>query len=359
MGFASSNLFDGNPGTYFSTKMGGDYGAYGTFGPADGNAVSISGYSLQTTDRYYWYDRHPKSWTLYGGNDRTVPEAIWEEIDKVTGDTQLADKYCTYGHYHLDAPSKAYKYFKLVIDETQGANDTELAEVVLHYAHDVTTPWMQINDGTAPVFNGTVTVENFNYSRTFANEWATVCLPFDTHAKTGFQPYTLTESVDDERGEFLKVTSNDYVLAAYTPSIVKTAGANAEVDFSGSNVTVYGTLDNPSAETNATGWTIVGSTANNTILPADAAGTVYYIAQNKFWEADANGVQVNAMRAYLMSNGTGAKSFGITEEDITGIKTVESEEWNAAAPVYDLQGRRVNNAQRGVYIQNGKKFVVK
>ena len=27
--------------------------------------------------------------------------------------------------------------------------------------------------------------------------------------------------------------------------------------------------------------------------------------------------------------------------------------------LYDLQGRRVNNAQKGLYIQNGKKFVVK
>ena len=34
-------------------------------------------------------------------------------------------------------------------------------------------------------------------------------------------------------------------------------------------------------------------------------------------------------------------------EDLTGL------------PIYDLQGRRVSNPQHGVYIVNGKKFVIK
>ena len=43
--------------------------------------------------------------------------------------------------------------------------------------------------------------------------------------------------------------------------------------------------------------------------------------------------------------------------DITGISAIST---SAAAKVtYDLQGRRVNNAEKGVYIQNGKKVLVK
>lgn len=43
--------------------------------------------------------------------------------------------------------------------------------------------------------------------------------------------------------------------------------------------------------------------------------------------------------------------------DITGISAINT---SAAAKVtYDLQGRRVNNAEKGVYIQNGKKMLVK
>ena len=45
--------------------------------------------------------------------------------------------------------------------------------------------------------------------------------------------------------------------------------------------------------------------------------------------------------------------------DATGIESVENKE-NAYAPVYDLSGRRVfTTTKGGIYIQNGKKFIVK
>ncbi len=46
--------------------------------------------------------------------------------------------------------------------------------------------------------------------------------------------------------------------------------------------------------------------------------------------------------------------FGGTE---TGIEGIEGAEENAASVVYDLSGRRVQNAQRGIYIVNGKKVI--
>ena len=86
---------------------------------------------------------------------------------------------------------------------------------------------------------------------------------------------------------------------------------------------------------------------------------MFYIAQNKFWQAE-EAVTVNAMRAYLLSDGsTPAKFYDITEEDITGINTINGNASVNNAAIYDLQGRKVANVQRGVYIQNGKKFVVK
>lgn len=354
MGFANSNLFDAENDNY------NDYGQwYGTFGPADGNPVSINGYSLQS-----WANSNyaPKSWILYGGNEKNVPEAAWEVIDEVEENTELTNNFA-FAHRHLSEPTIPYKFFKLEIKEVQGEGvNPVISEIVLHYAHDNVTPWLQINDGTAPVFNGSTNVADFTYKRTFANEWATVCLPFETQAKSGFQPYTLTDRVTDANNDYLKVVSTDEAIAPYQPTIVK-AAAGAEVDFSGNNVAVYGTLDKPAAETDATGWTIVGSTTNGDVNPAEVDGTMYYIAQNKFWQADATaGVTVNAMRAYLVSDGTSpAKSFIITEDDVTGIESVSvNDDVNVSnTAVYDLQGRKVANVQRGIYIQNGKKFVVK
>ena len=59
-------------------------------------------------------------------------------------------------------------------------------------------------------------------------------------------------------------------------------------------------------------------------------------------------------------NGNNVYAFYVTlmnEEDLTGISTAKVT--NADGQIYDLSGRKVVKAQKGVYIQNGKKFVVK
>lgn len=65
-------------------------------------------------------------------------------------------------------------------------------------------------------------------------------------------------------------------------------------------------------------------------------------------------------KAYLMSTTQTAAielQFG---NEVTGIDAVESATNEADAPIYDLTGRRVNaTVKGGIYIQNGKKFIVK
>ena len=46
-----------------------------------------------------------------------------------------------------------------------------------------------------------------------------------------------------------------------------------------------------------------------------------------------------------------------SESETTGIENVEVESNNDA--IYNLQGVRVNGATKGLFIQNGKKYVVK
>ena len=50
-------------------------------------------------------------------------------------------------------------------------------------------------------------------------------------------------------------------------------------------------------------------------------------------------------------------SFTITAGGADGISSISAADNNA--PVYNLAGQKVNNAQKGVYIQNGKKVVMK
>lgn len=63
-------------------------------------------------------------------------------------------------------------------------------------------------------------------------------------------------------------------------------------------------------------------------------------------------------KAYLRGNGGSgaiAMNFG---NAVTGINTIAAPA-NAKAPIFDLSGRRVAKATKGLYIQNGKKFIVK
>lgn len=65
-------------------------------------------------------------------------------------------------------------------------------------------------------------------------------------------------------------------------------------------------------------------------------------------------------KAYLMGTTSAAAielQFG---NEVTGIDAVEPATNEADAPIYDLTGRRVNaTVKGGIYIQNGKKFIVK
>ena len=52
------------------------------------------------------------------------------------------------------------------------------------------------------------------------------------------------------------------------------------------------------------------------------------------------------------------KGFSITDLE-TGIGHVNSQVTAEDGAVYDLQGRRAEKLVRGMYIQNGRKFMVK
>jgi hypothetical protein len=71
----------------------------------------------------------------------------------------------------------------------------------------------------------------------------------------------------------------------------------------------------------------------------------------------------NANKAYLRASAIGTSAqvlrfnFG---GNTTAIESVVTPSFDANAPIYDLSGRRVVNAVKGgLYIQNGKKFIVK
>ena len=101
-----------------------------------------------------------------------------------------------------------------------------------------------------------------------------------------------------------------------------------------------------------------GSKGNSTIyvLANKSKGVGFYR-----WTGD----ELGAGRVYLNVTGQGGSNahefVGFPEEDengTTAIQDIESTE-PITGPFYDLQGRRVDNPTKGIYIVNGKKIIIK
>ena len=98
-------------------------------------------------------------------------------------------------------------------------------------------------------------------------------------------------------------------------------------------------------------------------------GAVYYkLSLNKAGDANSVGFYYGAADGAAFTNGahkaylalpaaSGVRAFLFNGNTTTGIQNVTSN--NAATQVYDLQGRCVQSAQKGLYIINGKKVLVK
>lgn len=100
-----------------------------------------------------------------------------------------------------------------------------------------------------------------------------------------------------------------------------------------------------------------GTTAEMT----GAAGNIYVLNKGTngvgFYKLRASGT-IGANKAYLTYSGSaGAREFFLFDE-ATGIEMPTVEDVNADAVVYDLQGRRVQNPTKGLYIVNGKKVFI-
>jgi len=71
-----------------------------------------------------------------------------------------------------------------------------------------------------------------------------------------------------------------------------------------------------------------------------------------------SGVEIPANKAYYVAN-SGNQARYLISSETTAIEKVATATDEGDDTIYDLQGRRVDNPRRGIYIKNGKKVVIK
>jgi hypothetical protein len=205
--------------------------------------------------------------------------------------------------------------------------------------------------------NSNSTVAIASYHRAFKNNWGTLCLPFEIKKKyDGVTFYQL--SVVDPADKVLTFEAIDKVDAGL-PVIYK---AENGVDLDFTEVDANLSYAPQSADVNDTGWTLHGTFTNQTGLNAGSGEYLYFIANNQFWQGiDTN---INAYRAWFttsvdMLSGTASDApFRIEVGDPEDIQVVEQEDGSVKV-YYDLNGRRLGQARKGLVIENGKLIFVK
>lgn len=255
------------------------------------------------------------------------------------------------------------------VDPEMKDNENEGAKYTINYSGgvnfsfiDSNGKWMQIeNDGRINWWSGSQNLTNSTtwkfseaeditialHTAADTKSYASVYLPFSVSSVTDAKAYVAknpetTTVTFSETAEGVKA-QNGFLL------ISETGGATATLNIGESNITsaMGGTLlDLTLNEADKAKFRVFGQkTSDKTVGFFKPSATLNTISANRAFFTNASG---EALR--LNFDGI-----------VSGIETTElNNALNNNAPIYDLSGRRVMNAVKGgLYIQNGRKFIVK
>lgn len=154
-------------------------------------------------------------------------------------------------------------------------------------------------------------------------------------------------------GETLTLTSiSDRIVNANKAVILKSNSANIFLTSSNSGTTSEGGYD---------GNSLRGTT---TTIPNPKYGQTYVLNKGEngigFYKLRSTGT-IDAHKTYLTYSGGGAtaREYFLFDEETTGVNTLNGERKTMNGDYYDLQGRKVAQPAKGLYIVNGKKVVTK
>lgn len=209
-----------------------------------------------------------------------------------------------------------------------------------------------------------------------ANEWSTLCLPFDMTEEqvkeifgddvqlAYFAGYDVVKDGTNVTGITINFEDDDLSegFSGNYPYVIKTSKDITEFTLT-ATITPDEVLESYSSGkgTNKKAGKFIGTYQANTTVPDNSL----FLSGNKFWYSKGL-TKMKAFRAYLTINdvltdkGEAEARIMISfNDETTGVKTIDNDQLPIHNTIYDLQGRRIENPTKGLYIRNGRKEVVK
>ena len=200
--------------------------------------------------------------------------------------------------------------------------------------------------------------KNASYSRTINTTWATLCLPFEVSlTDQHFRAFKLLSA--DEGTNTVELEELKTSIAAGTPVIIKMKDGETQLKFSVANKAIA--KDVQTSETANGNYQLQGLYTQKE-FSKDADNNCYIVKGNKLMnpamlleKTKVQKVASKPFRAYMVDNSStpaaGAKMFsiGFDNDGTTAIDTINTIA-NDKAEYYDLQGKRLNEPQKGINI---------
>ena len=195
--------------------------------------------------------------------------------------------------------------------------------------------WSSYTNGIQPITLTANEGATGEYWTTYYNELANAKVP------SGAQAFKVTLS-----GTTLTLTEiSDGIISIREPVVIKSTSASVLPESSAT-----GSEDTKANDLHGTSTAI------------DNPGNAYVLNKGEngigFYKLKSTGT-IGAHKAYLTYSGAAARKYFLFDEETTGVNTLNVEHKTMNGDYYDLQGRKVAQPAKGLYIVNGKKVVIK
>lgn len=214
-----------------------------------------------------------------------------------------------------------------------------IANMVLYDGYGFTAP-----DGSYAATTATL------YRSLPKDTWCTLVLPFvpETTFTYKKQPSELSNAG--------VLTFSNATPANDAPMLVRNESAISEI----SGARASGSTSDLIV---GSGVLMTGVYTSGTVPQSDGDHFYYVVGNdNQLHKVTGDKVTISPFRAYFdLNNAAGARSVLSMnfDDETTGISQIENENMKNEEPVYNLNGQRVENPKRGLYIVGGKKVIMK